>query len=191
MNGYNGERSNSVSDAGAGPSTASDQPTVPLVRSNTERLVFVLRDHKCPMFRGRVGINLGEWLEEAEACMRARHLSQADRAFFLFDHLKGEAREEIKYRSAAERCDPTKIIGILEELYGCSESYVALQEAFFSRRQQEGETFLEYSLALLSLMEKVKQRAPDHMVNFEVLLRDQFVEHVVDCSLRFTVLRGE
>ncbi|KAI2665183.1 Branchpoint-bridging protein [Labeo rohita] len=70
---------------------------------------------------------------------------------------EGEAREEIRYR------------------------YI---EAFFSRKQQEGETLLEFSLALLSLLERVKQRAPGGLLNTDILLRDQFVEYVVDNSLR-------
>lgn len=151
---------------------------------NTERLIFLPRDRKCPMFRGTTGTSLGEWLEEAQACMRARHLSSADQAFFLYDHLEGEAREEIKYRPSVERSDPNKIISILQDLYGCAESYVSLQEAFFSRRQQEGESLLEYSLALMALMERVKQRAPNNMTNSETLLRDQFVEQVLDGALR-------
>lgn len=136
------------------------------------------------MFRGKSGIGLAEWLEEAWACMRARHLSTADQAFFLYDHLEGEAREEIKYRPSTERGDPNTIIAVLQELYGCCESYVALQQAFFSRQQQEGETLLEFSLALMSLMAAVKQRAPTDVPNAEVLLRDQFVEHVLDGALR-------
>ena len=72
--------------------------------------------------------------------------------FFLFDHLEGEAHEEIKYRSTADRSDPAKIIVILRELYGHVESYVALQEAFFLRWQQNGETLQEISLTLMSLM---------------------------------------
>ncbi|KAK7898834.1 hypothetical protein WMY93_019687 [Mugilogobius chulae] len=144
------EQSQSVSDASAVPSASSAEPTVTSAPSNQsiDRLVFVPRDRKCPMFR------------------------------------EGEARDEIKYRSAAERTNPTKITAILQDLYGCSESYVALQEAFFCRRQQEGETLLEYSLALMSLMDKVKQRAPNNTVNFEILLRDQFVEQVLDGALR-------
>ncbi|KAK7898885.1 hypothetical protein WMY93_019738 [Mugilogobius chulae] len=179
------EQSQRTSDANAGSSTQSAvPPATPVQVHSTDRLVFVPRDRKCPMFRGRTGIGLNEWLEEAEACVRARHLSLADQAFFLFDHLEGEAREEIKYRSAEERSDPAKITAILQDLYGCSESYVALQEAFFSRRQREGESLLEYSLALMFLMEKVKQRAPNNIVNSEILLRDQFVEQVLDGNLR-------
>ena len=153
------------------PSTSSAHPVAPPSSSLpvAERLVFVPRDRKCPIFRGRTGIGLSEWVEEVQANMRARRLSQSDQAFFLFDHLEGEARDELKYRSAVEREDPARILAILQELYGCSESYVALQEAFFSRRQQEGETLQEFSLALLGLMEKVKQRAPADIPNAEAL----------------------
>lgn len=175
------------SAAAPGPSSAASlPPPAPSMLGTpvTERLIFVPRDRKCPTFRGRSGIGLAEWLEEVSACMKARHLSVPDQAFFLFDHLEGEAREEIKYRPPEDRANPTKIIEVLQELYGCTESYVALQEAFFSRRQHEGETLLEFSLALMGLMTLVKQRAPSGIPNAEVLLRDQFVEHVLDGSLR-------
>lgn len=118
-----------------------------------------------------------------QACIRARCIPVADQAFFLFDHLEGEAREEIRHRSATERRDPAKIFAALRELYGCSLSYVALQEAFFSRRQQEGETLLEFSLVLMSLQEQVKQQSSTAMPNAEILLRDQFVEFVLDPAL--------
>ncbi len=150
----------------------------------TERLVFIPRDRKCPIFDGRSGIGINEWIEEAKACIRTRHLSVADQAFFLFDHLGGDAREEVRHRPVSERGDPERIFFILQELYGCSQSYVALQEAFFSRRQREEETLLEFSLALMGLLEKVRQKSPTAMPNAEILLRDQFVEYVCDISLR-------
>lgn len=172
----------------AGPSTSVPAPILPsLTGTNTpvtDRYVFVPRDRRCPKFSGKSGVDINEWVEEAMACMRTRYLSPADQAFFLFDHLEGEAREEIRYRSEEERGDPAKVISALRELYGCSLSYVALQEAFFSRRQQEGETLLEFSLALMSLLEKVKQQSPNAMLNTEIVLRDQFVEYVNNSTLR-------
>lgn len=172
--------------APATPSSSAGTSAVPASHAapGSDRLVFIPRDRKCPTFRGRTGISVGEWVEEAQACMRARHLAPVDQAFFLYDHLEGEARDEIKFRPSVERGDPAKIISILQELYGLTESYVALQEAFFSRRQQEGESLQEFSLALMSLMERVKQKAPGGMLNAEILLRDQFVEYVLDGSLR-------
>lgn len=44
----------------------------------------------------------------------------------------GRACEEVMYRPSEERGDPDKIIALLQELYGCAELYVALQEALFS-----------------------------------------------------------
>lgn len=41
----------------------------------------------------------------------------------------------------------------------------------------------EFSIALMSLMALVKQRTPSDIPNAEVLLRDQFVEHVLDGAL--------
>lgn len=113
----------------------------------------------------------------------ACHLSAGDQAFFIFDHLEGEAKEEIKYQPSRDQRDPERSFAILKELYGCDQSYVTLQQAFFSRQQQEGESLQEFLLALMALMEQIKQRAPDGMLNVEVLLRDQVVEHVGDSGL--------
>ncbi|XP_049322996.1 uncharacterized protein LOC111191744 [Astyanax mexicanus] len=150
----------------------------------TERFVVIPRDRKCPFFNGKTGMGIVEWIEEIQACMRVRHLSVADQAFFIFDHLEGEAREEIKYRPSVDRGDPARVLAILKDLYSSSQSYVTLQQAFFSRKQQEGETLQEFSLALMGLMESVQQHAPEGMLNVSILLRDQFVEHVLDGALR-------
>lgn len=42
----------------------------------------------------------------------------------------------------------------------------------------------EFSLALMSLMAQVERQAPSGIPNAEVLLRDQFIEEVLDGSLR-------
>lgn len=176
-----------LSDPAAASSSMTSPAMSPSVAAGTavtERLVFIPRDRRCPKFSGTGVVRINEWVEEAQACMRVRNFSPADQAFFLFDHLEGEAREEIKYRPEIERNDPAKIISALREVYGCSESYIALQEAFFSRRQQEGETLLEFSLVLMSLLEKVKDRSPHAITNADVVVRDQFVEYVSDNALR-------
>ncbi|XP_041842529.1 uncharacterized protein LOC121640743 [Melanotaenia boesemani] len=172
-----------VGASGASSPSASDAPAVS-VGPVTERLVVIPRDRRCPMFNGKTGMGIAEWIEEMQACVRARHLAAADQALFIFDHLEGEAKEEIKFRSSGERSDPVQVLDILKELYGCTESYVTLQQAFFSRHQQEGETLQEFSLALMALMDRVKQSAPDGVPNAGVWLRDQFIEHVYDSSLR-------
>ena len=156
-------------DAAPGTSAASNDSAAPPPPSSApvvERLFYVPRDRKCPMFRGRTGLSINEWAEEIQACMRARHLSRADQALFVYDHLESDAREEIKYRSLEERGDPEKILAILRELYGCSKSYISLQEDFFSRKQQDGETLQEFSHALMCLMDKVVTNAPQWLSQF-------------------------
>ena len=69
--------------------------------------------------------------------------------------MEGEAREEFKYRHREEREDSDQTIAILQELYGCSKSYISLQEGFFSRKQNEGETLQELFHALIYLMDRV------------------------------------
>ena len=115
------------------------------------------------MFRGRSGMGLVEWMEEVRAGMRVRQLSTVDQAYFIYDHLEGEAKEEIKFRPRRDREDPAMIFSILQELYGCAQSYVALQEQFFSRKQLDGESLQEYSHALFALMERVVKNAPNTM----------------------------
>lgn len=149
-----------------------------------ERLLYIPRERKCPMFRGNVGIGVVEWVEEVRASMRARHLARIDQAYFIYDHLEGSAKDEIKYRPQQDREDPEKVLTILQEVYGCSLSYVALQKDFFSRKQLEGESLQDYSHALFELMKKIMRNAPQAIPNSAILLRDQFVEHVNDSDLR-------
>lgn len=84
------------------------------------------------MFRARSGIARNGWVEAVEVCMRARHLTVPGQAFFLFDHLGGDACEEIKYHPFVQWGDPDRVIARLMDVYGCSKCYVTLQEAFVS-----------------------------------------------------------
>lgn len=97
--------------------------------------------------------------------MQARYVSSLDQAYFIYDHLEGEAKEDIRYWSHTDCEDPERILTILQELYGCSKSYVALQENFFSRKQMEDESLQEYSHALFCLIEKVVRNSPGVVIN--------------------------
>lgn len=167
---------NGVSPNGAQPSTSRAAHT-------SEHIFYLPREHKCPVFRDNSGIGIGDWIEEVRSSMHAQYLSPLDQAYFIYDHLEGEAKEEISYQPQADHEDPECILAVLQDLYGCSKSYVALKN-FFSRKQLEGESLQEYSHALFGLTEKVTKSTPGGMINSAALLRDQFVEHVLDPALR-------
>lgn len=181
--------SNSTGGSGGGNHSGSSASTSSAPQSSApyDRLLYVPRERKCPKFRGPGDMGVAEWIEEVRASVRARHLNSLDQAYFIYDHLEGEAKNEIKFRPTSDREDPEKILSILTGLYGCSQSYVSLQEAFFSRRQGEGESLQEYSHALFRLMDQVVNSAPDRVPNSKVLLRDQFIENVLDPALRRTL----
>ncbi|KAA0710593.1 hypothetical protein E1301_Tti015735 [Triplophysa tibetana] len=165
----------------AGPSTVNVLPAPsPIV----ERVVYVPREQRGHMFSGRGEDNVFEWVEEIHSCLRVRHLPLVEQTSFVLDHLEGPAKNEIKYRAREDRETPEQVFSILKELYWSSQSYIALQQNFFSRKQLEGESLQEYSHALFALMDKVVQQAPGGMTNSVVLPRDQFVEHVLDSGLR-------
>ena len=149
-----------------------------------EQVVYIPRERRCPKFSGRGTLSVEEWIEEAESCIRSRHMSKHDRALFLYDHLEGEARNEIKYRPSDVREDPTAIVNVLKEVFGCSRSYVVWQQRFFDRKQQANESLFEFSHALMELMEKIEASKPGCMSNSALVLRDQFCENVHDCTLR-------
>ena len=174
----------SVSDERSDASNNVQSPPPPQRREQT---VYLPRERKCPKFSGSGSagaLTVDEWVEEVEGCLRARHMSKIDKALFVYDHLEGAARTEIKYRDPSVREDSEQILNILQEVYGCSKSYVALQQKFFDRKQKEGESLQDFSHALMMLMERVTLCEPQAMSNSQMLLRDQFCENVRDHMLR-------
>lgn len=182
------ERLRSNGGAGTSASGNATEGSVNLseTRGVTERYVYMPRERKCPRFSGKPTdvLTVEDWVEEVHRSLESRHMSQIEQALFIYDQLDGEAKNEIKFRPLSERNDPKKILDILKEIYGCSQSYIGLQKQFFQRRQLDGESLREYSHALLSLMEAVKRRSPRLIPNADHLVRDQFIEHVRDGMLR-------
>lgn len=105
-----------------------------------EQALYLPRERRCPKFSGSTttgSLTVEEWVEEAQRCISSRFMSESEKALFLYDHLEGEARNEIKYRPPTVREDPLAVIKVLKEVYGCSRSYVFWQQRFFDRKQRE------------------------------------------------------
>lgn len=73
----------------------------------------------------------------------------------------------------------------LKEVYGCLHSHISLQRCFFfNHKQQEGESLIDYSHALMDLMDQIikidhqaASKAPED-------LHDQFCDGIRDQALR-------
>lgn len=176
-----------TSASGMASSSNMASPNLPAQQPISERLVYIQRERKCPFFSGsksKSDISIYDWIENVESCWRGRNMTSREKALFLYDHLEGEAKAEIRFRSLTERENPDTILRILKEVYGSSSSFVSLQRQFFDRKQKDRESLKEFSHSLWALIEEIKRAYPDRLIDSDILVRDQFVEHVRDVSLR-------
>lgn len=166
------------------PSTSSGA-TGGDAQSVRDNVIFVQQDRKMPMFSGKLDgadvLTLDEWTEKMRDFIQTRGRTEKERAQIVFDHLEGAARTEIKYLPAVQRENAESVFNVLKEVYGCMHSRVTLQRKFYNRKQQEGESFLDYSHALMDLMDQVVKT--DAQVATKDL-RDQFCDGVRDQALR-------
>lgn len=149
-----------------------------------ECVMYLSREKKGKPFSGGSPTVFYEWLDELNAILSYRPYSGADKAAYIYEQLSGEAKQEIRYRSLAERKDPDRILEILKDIYGRPQSLTKLQRQFFDRRQKEGESVREFSHALMAIMEEIKQCPVNAAWSSDSALRDQFAENVFDPSLR-------
>ena len=148
-----------------------------------ERVVYIPKDRKCPLFSGRGELTAREWIEEVRSAMHSRHMSVRDQAQFVYDHLTGQAKDEIKYRPRGVRDHPKRMFDILLEQFNNTKSLIVLKERFYARKQQEGESLREFSNALFSLVDEMTQSCPAGVAGSDRLLVAQFVEYVRDGHL--------
>lgn len=153
--------------------------------SNLDTVIYVQQDRKMPLFSGKIdgtdALTLDEWIEKMRDFVQTRGRTDKERAQIVFDHLEGAARTEIKYLPLVQRENVDCIFGVLKEVYGCLHSRITLQRKFYNRKQLEGESFLDYSHALMDLMDQVV-KTDAHVASKD--LRDQFCDGVRDQALR-------
>lgn len=192
-----GQTSGPVSDGAQGTSTSrtmnadatvndddeGDEYEEPPHRERVERVVYVPRDRKCPLFSGRGELTPREWIEEIKSVMHSRHMSTRDQAQFVYDHLIGEAKDEIKFRPKRTRDHPRQIFDILLEQFNNSKPLIVLKERFYARKQQEGESLREFSNSLFSLMDEMIHCCPNGVAGSTRLLTAQFIQYVRDGHL--------
>lgn len=158
-------------------------------RQTSAPVIYVQQDRKLPSFSGKVDSNdsltLDEWMEQIRQFAQVRCTTVKERAQFVYDHLEGAARTEIKFLPARQRECMDSIFEALKEVYGCKHSHIALQRRFYNRRQLEGETLVEFSHSLMDLMDLItKTDAQAASIAASKDLRDQFCDGVRDTALK-------
>lgn len=138
------ETSHSPSDVGPASSAASSVSTSKVITS--VEVIYVPKDKKMLMFSGDPGtISYYDWVDEVQNSMNYRQYKEREQAAFLYDHLEGGAKQEIRYSTLEVRRSPTLILEVLKDAYGHPYSLTASQKRIFDRKQKAGEGLREFS----------------------------------------------
>ena len=110
--------------------------------------------------------------------------TEIDKAWAIFDHLEGEARNYIINRSEPERNDPEKVFTLLASRFGTGGNKMHVRQTFMSRIQQEKEDWMQY----LDTLEVLRtQGFPDKPITTK---RNEILQCSTD-GVRDPILRQE
>lgn len=162
-------------------------PRPPAVPPPPERVyVYAPREHKCPRFsgdrQGQTGI-AEDWIREVRKALVGQPLTPKEQVTWVYDLLDGEAKREVTFSLDLEQVCVEDIFTVLLEHFGCDQSYVAIQQQFFHRRQGEKETLREFTQALVTLLQQLQKKDPRVVPLPDMVLRDTFVENIFNTKL--------
>ena len=110
--------------------------------------------------------------------------SEEEKIDFVLEHLDKKPKTEVRFRINPIKASLEDIFGILTEIYGIQESFLELQQEFYSRNQKPEETIDEYSHALMRKLVAVEKRDPSIVKDADKILQQRFAEGVNDMGLK-------
>ena len=142
--------------------TKADELVEKLISSLTNVLqggrVTHLRAPKLSRFSGRPTtsgqLSLAKWLEEVDIYCDECNISEGQKAQVIFNHLDGDARQEVKCHSTSSP-DLESLLKLLKRYFGSKDTSQSLQKKFHERVQQEGESLDQFSRALMCLYDDI------------------------------------
>lgn len=158
--------------------------SVPKVESKT---VYISKDRKLQKFSGHplkdTDPSVEEWVEDVSYHLKNISGKEAQLEF-VYDHLQGQARDEVRTCMEMERDTPDKILQILQDLFQDADSIAQIQQKFFQRDQKPGETLQQYSLTLLKLVDRMVKKGKGVIGYKELMLKERFIDGVSDKQLQ-------
>lgn len=155
--------------------------------TSSPKTVYINKNRKLEKFSGRpikdTDPTAEEWIEDAIHHLKTITGSDAQ-VEFLYAHLQGQAKDEIRIRSETEKSSATKILDIIRTTFQEAETVGQLQQRFYQRNQHKGETLQEYSLVLLKIMDRITKKDRHIVGDRDLMLKERFTDGVVDTQLR-------
>ena len=155
-------------------------------QDKAKKPMFVTKDKKLPRYNGTGDVE--EWIEEIEVYCESRNLQDAQCVDVMMEHLTGIAKDEVRCREATQRETDEQIKGILRDAFGEKSTVGQLWTKFHSRRQAAKENVLEFSIALMKLLDRIA-KLDQTLTDKGPLLKSRFTEGLKDEGLRRDAVR--
>ena len=144
-------------------------------------MTVIPKEKKLPQYAGKGDIT--EWLEDCKNTL-TRFTNEKDKASFLLDHLEGAAKTEVKFQVDIMKATADEMVKVLKEVYGSHDTWIQLQQQFYSRDQKPEEDFMQYTYSLMDILLELRDKLPEGVKDMDNLLKQRVAEGVVDVTLK-------
>ena len=152
-----------------------------LSKGTTKNVAVISKEKKRAKFSGKGSIT--EWLEDCETSL-ARFSNERDKANFLLDHLEGAAKTEVKFQVDIRKATSAEMLEVLKAVYGSHDTWIQLQQQFYSRDQKPGEDLMDYTYVLMDILLELRDKVPSGVKDMDNLLKQRVAEGVTDVTLK-------
>ena len=138
--------------------------------------IYIPRDHKLTDFTGTTKPGEGsveEWIVSMKSAFRVMKVPEEDQVELIKQHLKGEAKDTVKFMMEEVDNSVESIFQLLQETYGDKVPIGTRLKDFYDRKQAPGETIRAYAYDLREKLHKVKRREPRRVSDEESVLKEQ------------------
>ena len=143
-------------------------------------IVRASKERKLRRFAG-ASAELSDWIEDAKASID--ELTDNEATLFLWRHVEGIAREEIRMYAVSERDTSEQIFDLLQQAFGERRSDLQIKRELYDRYQGKKETLRSYSRALTELV--------NHLSSVSEIEKNKMLVEVFTDNIRDRYLRNE
>ena len=126
-------------------------------KGTTKNVAVIPKEKKLAKISGKGSIT--EWLEDCETSL-ARFSNERDKANFLLDHFEGAAKTEVKFQVDIRKATSAEMLEVLKAVYGSHDTWIQLQQQFYSRDQKPGEDLMDYTYVLMDILLELRDKVP-------------------------------
>ena len=95
------------------------------------------------------------------------------------DHLEGAAKSEVKFLVDIRKATSAEMLEVLKAVYGSHDTWIQLQQQFYSRDQKPGEDLMDYTHG-----HPIGTEVPSGVKGMDNLLKQRVAERVTDVTLK-------